>query len=341
MEVRSRKPGRFGLALQDLLDQVVDDEAVVAGESGDEAGDVVTSLHRQRGQLERGDPAFGPALQRRDVRAEVQAHDLVEVSRGLVGVKRRSAARISTSWPRARSRARGSAGRRGCRSPGAMRRAGAPAGTPSPSARRGVDDVVVVEHEHDVVRESAARSLSTAVRRVAIGGWADCRSGSASLRRRAPRSAARRQGTSRRRGIVVPRSSDSHAEDHPSAVGACRRIARHPLGQQRGLAEPGRRGNEHQLRRGPAVQSLAQSRTRHQTASRPGGHRASYRVGGSSPPSPVASATCRGLLVPSSHSFLRHLATDETRLMSARRSVTGQERTPSRQVRAFRCGVAE
>ena len=59
----------LGLALQDLLDQVVDDVAVVAGEAGDEAGDVVAALHRQRRQLEGGDPALGPALQRGDVRA--------------------------------------------------------------------------------------------------------------------------------------------------------------------------------------------------------------------------------------------------------------------------------
>ena len=53
-----------GLALQHLLDQVVDDVAVVPGEPGDEAGDVVPSLHRERGQLQRGDPALGALLQR-------------------------------------------------------------------------------------------------------------------------------------------------------------------------------------------------------------------------------------------------------------------------------------
>jgi len=42
------------LALPDLLDEVVDDVPVVAGESGDEARDVVLSLHRQRRQLQCG-----------------------------------------------------------------------------------------------------------------------------------------------------------------------------------------------------------------------------------------------------------------------------------------------
>ena len=48
MEVCSRKLANIvGLTLPDLLDQVVDDVAVVAGEVGDEAGDVVSPLHRQ------------------------------------------------------------------------------------------------------------------------------------------------------------------------------------------------------------------------------------------------------------------------------------------------------
>ena len=87
MEVCSRKlPDAFGLTLQHLLDQVVDDVAVVAGEAGDEAGDVVAPLHRERRQLQRGDPALGAPLQRGDVACrQVQAHHLVEVGRRLVG----------------------------------------------------------------------------------------------------------------------------------------------------------------------------------------------------------------------------------------------------------------
>ena len=74
------------LALQDLLDEVVDDVAVVAREAGDEGGDVVPSGHRERGELERGDPALGALLQGRHVvRGELQAHGVVEVGRRLVG----------------------------------------------------------------------------------------------------------------------------------------------------------------------------------------------------------------------------------------------------------------
>jgi len=52
---------------------------VAAGEGLDEAGGVLMSLHRERGQLQAGDPAFGAGFQGRDVFGrEVEAHDLVE-----------------------------------------------------------------------------------------------------------------------------------------------------------------------------------------------------------------------------------------------------------------------
>ena len=78
-------PDMLRLTLQDLADQVVDDEAVVAREAGDEAGDVVSSLHRERRELERRDPAFGAPLQRGDIaRRQLQSHHFVEIGRGFV-----------------------------------------------------------------------------------------------------------------------------------------------------------------------------------------------------------------------------------------------------------------
>ena len=56
-----------GLTLEHFLDEVVDDEAVVAGEVVDERGDVVTPLHRQRRELQRGDPPLGSGFERADV----------------------------------------------------------------------------------------------------------------------------------------------------------------------------------------------------------------------------------------------------------------------------------
>src|SRR5205085_12309512 len=55
------------------------------GEALDKVRDVVASLHGQRRELERGDPAFSAILQRGQlIRAEIQAHELVEVRRGFL-----------------------------------------------------------------------------------------------------------------------------------------------------------------------------------------------------------------------------------------------------------------
>ena len=62
--VEQEVPVVLVLAVQDLADEVVDDEAVVAGEARDEVGDVVAALHRERGELQRRDPAFGAILDR-------------------------------------------------------------------------------------------------------------------------------------------------------------------------------------------------------------------------------------------------------------------------------------
>ena len=143
------------LTLQDLPDQVVDDVAVVAGEAGDEAGDVGSSLHRQRRQLERGDPSFGASLQSGDVGArQLQSHHLVEIARGLVEREAQiSGPDLDELATRSKARQR-------------QRRVG-PAGDDQPDLRREVlhqvghpvldlgllDDVVVVEHHHDRVGE--------------------------------------------------------------------------------------------------------------------------------------------------------------------------------------------
>ena len=76
----------FRLALKNLLDQVVQHEAVAAGEGLDEAGGVRSPLHGERRQLQAGDPAFGAGLQGGDVlRREVEAHHPVEELGGFGG----------------------------------------------------------------------------------------------------------------------------------------------------------------------------------------------------------------------------------------------------------------
>ncbi len=84
--LQQEPPDGFGLALQHLAHQVVDDEAIVTGEAGDEARDVVASLHRQCRELQCGDPAFRARLQRRDVgRRQLEAHRSVQVLRRFLG----------------------------------------------------------------------------------------------------------------------------------------------------------------------------------------------------------------------------------------------------------------
>ena len=163
-------PDVVGLTLQDLLDQVVDDVPVVAGEARDEAGDVVAALHRERRQLERRDPPLGAPLQGGDVlRRQVQAHHVVEVGRGLVGREAQIGGADLDEFaatPQASQR---------------QRRVGA-AGDHQVHLRREVlqqeghpvlhlacvDDVVVVEHQHDVVR-AALSSFSRVARTASIG----------------------------------------------------------------------------------------------------------------------------------------------------------------------------
>ncbi len=55
------------LACEDFVGQILAHEAVAAAERADEAGPVVPLAHRQRGQLQAGDPALGARLQRRHV----------------------------------------------------------------------------------------------------------------------------------------------------------------------------------------------------------------------------------------------------------------------------------
>jgi hypothetical protein len=78
--LQEERPDLIGLPVQDLIDEVVDDEAVVAGKMVDEGSRVVATLERQRRELQRGDPPFRPGFEGLHVRgAQAQAHRVVEV----------------------------------------------------------------------------------------------------------------------------------------------------------------------------------------------------------------------------------------------------------------------
>ena len=75
----------FRLAQKHLFDQVVQHEAVAAGEGLDERGGVGAPLHGERGQLQAGNPALGAGFQGGDLGGgQVQPHHLVEELGGFV-----------------------------------------------------------------------------------------------------------------------------------------------------------------------------------------------------------------------------------------------------------------
>ena len=94
-----------GLALQHFLDQIVDDVPVIPREAGDEPGDVVASSPSTAPPAEARRSTLGAALKRCDILCR-QPNPITpfRYAAASSGVKRRSAARISTSSPRPRKR---------------------------------------------------------------------------------------------------------------------------------------------------------------------------------------------------------------------------------------------
>ena len=79
-------PDVVALPVQDFVHEVVDDEAVVAGEFGDERRGVVAASAGQGGKLQGRDPAFGTGFEGLHVRGgEIESHRVVQVGRRLLG----------------------------------------------------------------------------------------------------------------------------------------------------------------------------------------------------------------------------------------------------------------
>ena len=257
----------FGLSLQDLLGQVVDDVPVIPGEAGDEGGGVVAPLHRERSQLQRGDPTLGPSLQRLDVLSrQRQPHHPVEVRRRLVGREAQIGGadldEIATP-PQQRQRQR-RVGATGDHQMNLWRQVLQQEGHPVLDVAR-VDQVIVVEHQHHVVADGAEVVEQRGEYRLHLR-----------LRRLQQRECARADPGRRplqrgdqvgpeQRGIVV-----ALVEREPGRGPSVGRRGRQPLRQQRRLAEPGGSRHQRQRRFRPPAEALAQPRTRDQTAPLPG-----------------------------------------------------------------------
>jgi hypothetical protein len=232
----------------------------------DEAGDVVPALHRERRQLEGGDPPLRAALQRCDVlRRQRQSHRLVQVRRGILGGEAQVVGTDldelgARQQPRQRQRRIG-AGRdhqvdlrgqvleqEGHRLVHVARR----------------DDVVVVEYQHHVVRDG--------IEVVDQGheGLVHRRLGRLQERERAgthpvlrPLQCGEKVGPEHDRVVVPLIEREPRRRPSPSSDGG------QPLRQQRRLAEAGRGRHQRQGHLAPTVQTLAQSRARNQAAPPP------------------------------------------------------------------------
>ncbi len=152
----SRNAGpRSGWRVEDLLDQVVEDDALAAGEGlTNEAGRRMHRLSgaapgRERRQLQSGRPALGARPERRHLlRPRSSPITPPRKAPASSAVKPRSAARSSASWPRARRRASGSGGSARVVRPPDLRREVVDQERDGRVHRGRADDVVVVEHDH-------------------------------------------------------------------------------------------------------------------------------------------------------------------------------------------------
>ena len=161
---RSRKSRTSGrLAGQHLLGEVVDDVPVVAREAGDER------RRRPRGPASRAPPAAGRRSSprcgrrapRRRRRLSVEAHRVVEVGRRLLdGEAQVGGAHLDRARPGPAAGPAAAAGRRGWRAPGAARRQVLEQERQRLVHVAGLDEVVVVEHEHERFGGGRSRSLT-------------------------------------------------------------------------------------------------------------------------------------------------------------------------------------
>ena len=112
IEVSSRNSrASLGLAFENLLGQEVQDVAVAAREGLDEAGDVLSVPHGERGQLQARRSSLPSALPAsRHPPLTGPGPSVLQEGRGFLSVKARSAAPSSVIWPLARSVASGRGG---------------------------------------------------------------------------------------------------------------------------------------------------------------------------------------------------------------------------------------
>ena len=242
----------LGLSLQDFLDEVVDDEAIVSGETRDEVVDIVSALHRQSSKLERRDPTLRPLLQSGDLaRIEVQLGRLTQIRRSLgTGEAQVCGSNLDelTLSPQTRQRDRWI---------GACRDHDVRGGRQDLEQETdvvvdlgGLDRVVVIEHHHGVAPRGGKlvdKRGDDPLDRWGLG-LLQHREGCPCLWK----------GTMDRCGYGCPEGAGlvvARVEGQPRCDAIIRVGRRKPLRKHGGLAESRRGGDERQLRPQPTVQA--------------------------------------------------------------------------------------
>ncbi len=237
------------LLVQHLRHQVVDDVAVVAGEPGDEPGRVGAVPQRERGQLQGGDPSLGAAAEGGDVGGvEVEAGGRGE-ERGGLGV--REAEVGGTDLGEIAAGPQPGEGQRRV-GPGAddqphLRRQPLEQERHPRLDRRTLGEVVVVQHQHDVVGEHA--QLVEHHRQHGLDRPAAAEQRQPRRPRAGCRPLQRREHVGPERVGVAVGGIERHPGHRASVTRGCQ-----PGGEQRGLAEAGRR--RHQREPGPGAERL-------------------------------------------------------------------------------------
>ncbi len=247
------------LAFEHLPDQVVEDEAIVAGEPGDERRDIVATLHRERRELQGRDPSLGARLEHVDVGCvDGQPHLLVEVGGGFVGREAQVGGPVLEQLT-ARSQAGQRQGWVGAARDHEvhLRRKALDQERHRLVDLRRLDQVVVVEHEHQIVvhREQVVEQRRHDRLGVRLR-----------LLQPRPRVGAHLGHRRAERGDdVVPEQPGLVVAPVEREPGGGRSVGEQ-LGDERGLAEPGGRGHEREHGLPAEVEPLAQSRAVHDRA---------------------------------------------------------------------------
>jgi hypothetical protein len=255
---------RLGLAVQHLLGQVVQHVPVAARERGHEPGRVGMSLQRQPGKLQAGDPPFRAGRQGGHAAGgEVEPGGLVQQrGRLLLGEAQVGGAQLGElpagAQPGQRQRRVGAAGHH---QPQRSRQ------VLQQEAERlvdrlGLDEVVVVQHQRGLLGPGGQLVDDGGHHRLQRGRLGPAQQRGEPLTDRDPRPVQRGGDVAPEPHRVVVAGVQGQPRDRAPGMAG-------PVAEQAGLAEAGRRTDQRQLPRHPAVEPFQQPGAGEQARPRP------------------------------------------------------------------------